>query len=109
MKRKIIVLLSALAVLVVLCAAYFYVEIYPYTLMGEVVDVYNDLSEVVVTLKMNPDSKFRSQDEVVDVYVGEAPTYEIGDKLFVYCDKVSLDFSPPIVYAKWIYRYDSVR
>ena len=107
MKKKIVILLSVLAVLVILCIAYFYIIIYPYTLMGEVVYIDNTISDsVVLTLKMNPDSKFMSDEEEVDLYVGEASTYEIGDKLFVYCTSVVEDSLPRGLEAKWICRWE---
>lgn len=110
MKRKIIVLLSVLAVLIVLCAAYFYVEIYPYTLMGEVTyvnDADAECPDALLHLKMNPGSKFMSDQEEILLYIGEPSKYEyeIGDKLFVYCYDMIEDSLPPCLHPKWIYRY----
>lgn len=104
MKRKIIMSLSVLAVLVILCMVYFYIIIYPYTLKGEV--VYNDYfdSDEMLVLKVNPDSKFMPDHEVVFLYVGDTSIYKPGDKLFVYCTPVVEDSLPPGLNAKWIFR-----
>lgn len=108
MKRKIVVLLSVLAVLLVLCTAYFSIKIYPYTLMGEVTYIYDDdPSDVLLELKMNPDSKFMSECEEIFLYIGKSSKYEyeIGDKLFVYCYDMIEDSLPPCLHPKWHYRY----
>lgn len=107
MKKKVVILLSMLAVLVISCAVYFYIKIYPYTLMGEVVYIDTTISDsVVLTLKMNPDSKFMSNQEEVDLHVGKASTYEVGDKLFVYCTSVVEDSLPRGLFAKWICQWE---
>lgn len=76
--------------------------------MGEVIYVNDDdPSDVLLTLKMNPDSKFMSEWEEIFLYIGGSSKYEyeIGDKLFVYCYNMIEESAPPCLHPKWIYRY----
>ncbi len=78
--------------------------------MGEVVYVYDDdPSDVMLDLKMNPGSKFMSDYEEISLYVDGLTTYEIGDKLFVYCADMIEHSLPPALDAKCIFRYERAR
>lgn len=75
--------------------------------MGEVTYIDDDdLSDMHLDLKLNPDSKFVSDEEII-LCIGKSSKneYKIGDKLFVYCYDLIEDTMPLCLHAKWIYRY----